>query len=312
MTHLIPTITDSQDIKWQYKLDCCLITASYCALKDAKKYYKQENLEKFWPDKNSIPPSPMFIRRHVTMDNIKWYIHNRLNYLEHFKDDIWNADFLHGLARHGQIKWLKNDYPSIKWTNNGVSSSAIDIIKSCPFAGLKRGREWKDVSALYLKYSSDSISYMAGFLSVAVMFRIFHAGLGFKTYAKFSEEALPLLNQWKIPIEYHNLRRVFISPFWIALLSPWMPENIGKKWFEVKKSNESLKYAVILWNTYIDNHFKSKGLPYLKSERQVYSDYVNEELGAIKYIERLRVESGLVELDSRFKDIVRFWHNKNK
>ena len=283
--------------------------ASNLAIRNGRKYTEEE-LRIHW--KFGAPfPSLYYYGRHIKVSKVKWYIHNKIE----FSDGIWNNDFLHGLMSHCKIKWSKSQYPTSIWHKNDVIK---ELIQCSPFGGEvvssdKWNNKWKCVPSLYLKYSPDSLSFMAGLLSGAELFE--HEQV---RYACFKDISLPFLKERGIPIEKtiqiravdKMVNRHLISPFWVALFTPYMPVEIRDRWLNVKKGCNSSMYAAILWKIYVDNDFKPNGIPFLKSRRMIYYNLDKETEGeesGLKKLERMRYEKGLTGLSNNVRTAIRKW-----
>jgi hypothetical protein len=284
---------DPTNGKFDLKLTRCYHIASQIILRHGapNDAYDQGEIDELW-DYPEPSPSAYFLRENIRMPVVKSFIHT---YMES-DDPIWNADFLHGVARNGKIVWSNYHFPTLLLYNNG--NTIKELIRSCPFGGkLGKTNRWSLVPALYLKFSEHTIPFMAGVLAGATLEK-----KNGKDIAFFNRNTLGTLEKFGIPIEdrtrYGN---VVISPFWVALLSPWMPEVVCNKLKDVSKPIKSDIYAPVLWKTYFGSNFKRNGIPYLKSRRQIFYKYKSKELV------RLRVEHGLTELDNRIKEVVKIW-----
>lgn len=266
------------------------------------KRYKPEYIYEFW---KYGPPYPHLttIAIRIKTGVIKWFIHNKLNYVS---DSIWNPDFLMGLMNHGKLNWNVKNYPSFKWNNDEIKN----LILKCPYGGIIGKNKWINVPALYLKYSEDSISYIAGVMAGAKIEEVD----GYM-YASFNKDCIKHIIKCGIPVDRvckhmflksESKNRYLISPIWPALFSIKMPEEAGNKWLNIKKAYGVDCYAPILWRVYVDGSYPKGGIPYLKSKRTIF--YQNEcEEGATKKIERMRVEKGMTEMDNKVKEIVQLW-----
>lgn len=267
--------------------------------------YTYDRIREFWKYEDPCPSLREF-RDAVKVSTIKWYIRNKtvVDY------PIWNADFLHGVAAHCKIIWNKKHFPSCDWYSN---EDITNLFQSCPYGGeivksnnIARHR-WVRVPSLYLKYSEDSISFMAG-----VMAGLKKINIDDENYALVNERILPLLKKWGIPIDITKFPRLYlISPIWPALFARYMPENVSQKWLNLKKAHKVDVYAPILWKTYVNGIFPVDGIPYLKSKRTIYYDFKCEE-GAMDKLDKLRVEKNLTVLDNRIKEVVQIWAKEIK
>jgi len=263
--------------------------------------YTQEHIVEFW--KHGYPyPTLNSIRRGFKTNEIKWFIHNRIKIIN---EEIWNPDFVMGLTSHGTLKWNIKNYPSFTWDKN---EDIRKILADCPYGGTVGKMTWINVPALYLRYSEDSSSYIAGIMAGGSIVE----EEGFQ-YAQFNEKTFGAIRRLGIPIErtmtLSKNKFYLISPIWPALFSIKMPKVAGDKWTELKSAYGVDQYAPILWRVYVDGYYKKGGIPYLKSKRTVYYQNESDE-GATRRIERMRVEKGMTEIDGRVKEIVRLWSKK--
>ena len=273
--------------------------------KSLKNLYTENNVREFWKYDDPIP-SPSWMGRLILAKNLRWFINNYIQ----SDDEIWNADFLHGMAINGNL--TMGMCASMSWIGNTVLTK---LVQSAPFGGRltsckphERGRyNWNNVPAFYMKYSEDSSSFMAGALAAGQLFTRRK-----KNYARYCSNLIPYFEKWNLPIEYTSPTKLFvdISPFWPALFSIKMPKEIGESWFNISGAMNADNYAPILWKLYADNRFPKDAIPYLKSRRAIYYKFKSEE-GAMKRLEKLRIEIGLAELDFKVRDMVREWI-KNK
>jgi hypothetical protein len=267
----------------------------------------EDRFKEFWPDEDR--PSVEYIRKHLRVQDLKWYIHNKIE----VDNNVWTPDFLFGVAKHGRITWSKKEFPSLLWTNN---VNILKVISTSPFGGgtnhniegTYRLRCWSRVPALYLKHSEDTIEFMAGLLSCGNI--VEKDGI---SYARYAGRTIRYIEKWGIPLERKtNFNKkenyVLVSPIWPALFSLKMPKEIADIWMNVEKPCKSRTYCPILWRTYVGDFVKD-GIPYLLSRRAVYYYHRCKE-GAIKKLDMLRVTTGMVMLDYRVKDMVKIWNTK--
>jgi len=280
------------------------IALKYGRLGNEFSQFNLDHILEFWNGQGDYP-SPTTFKRMIRMSHLKWFIHNKVN----CQDPIWNGDFLHGLMVHVKIYWNKKGFPSCEWFCN---TDLVDILKTCPFGGkivdlpsFYKSR-WVGVPALYLKSSEDSISFMAGIMSGMRTVK-----RGEFEYALTSSKSIDYIKKWGIPIEGEYNKSFLLSPVWPALFIHHMPEICRSKWLKIKKPYNGFLYALVLWRTYVDCYFPSRGIPYLKCRRAVYNRLQCPE-GVMKKIEMLRVEKGLTELDNRIREVVREWKNKQE
>jgi len=262
------------------------------------KPYTEEHIAKFW-NHNSYSPSPEYLDNKILNKNMKWFLHEKIN----ISEKVWNGSFLHGITISGKIETSVVNFPLFYWYGN---KEIEEMLKECPYYAKSRShtskkyhnvRYWWLSASLCLKYDKRSISYLAGVLSTGRKYE--ENG---EIYAVYNKNLESLFNSWKIPIEKKNYYFIFISPIWIALLTPWMPES-RKKWLNVK-SYKSEEYAFILWRVFIGKTIVTKGLPFLPSLRTFYYRY-----HTMDNLEKKWVDYKLVELDPRFKEAVQKWGN---
>lgn len=268
------------------------------AIKNGKKGrsgYTEEQIERAWTYDDE-PPCKGYVRDNIKVSVIKWYIYNEMA----FTEGKWNSDFLHGLARNGKISWNKLQFPTLHfWKNRSV----LNAIKSSPFGGDLVQRiawRWKNVPALYLKHSMESIEFMAGVMAGCEQ-SITKDGIR----AKLPVRTESLLKAWGIPFEKRGSgsHYLFLSPIWPALLSPWTPSP--QEWKGLNSPDASM-IAAVLWRTYAKNDFKPDGIPYLKSRRMTYYK-LGEGRGKMKRLEKMRLDLGLTQLDKRMATVIRKW-----
>ena len=275
---------------------CCSVIAEII-LFHGKKGLTQELFDAKW-EHDEYPPSISYITKVIHAKHVKWYIRNHLA----IEDQIWNGDFLAGLIACGQVDWWKKLFPTFRWTSN---HELFELIQESPFYGELseyNGRfyKWRNVPALYLKSSNESISYMAGVLATG---RI--AERKNEIYVDYNERILPYLEKMGIPIEYQSPSKLhnLISPIWPALFARYMPRSIEKKWMNIKHGGfKSELYASILWRMYISNDIKRRGIPYLNSRRWVYDHF-----GTVDKTEETWLKLGLSQLDMRIRNAVQSW-----
>jgi len=221
-----------------------------------------------------------------------------------------------GLTQYGELKNGKEGFPSFYWFDN---KAIEEILEVAPFFGKKSGAwknhklgtqgryMWRKAPALILKHSEKSISFMAGVLATGKFEQAKRKkkDVDEDVFVKYNLKIEPFLKQWNIPIEKRDQYSVCISPFWVALLTPWMP-SYCQKWLNVKKAYKAKEYALIMWKIFTGKDIKTKGIPYLISRRAYYERY-----GSIKGLEKKWVEEKLVEIDSRIKDAVLYWDRNN-
>jgi hypothetical protein len=82
-----------------------------------------------------------------------------------------------------------------------------------------------------------------------------------------------------------------------------MPES-RKKWLNVIKPCMAEEYAFVLWRVYTGKDIEAGKIPFLLSRRTFYYRY-----HSIDNLEKKWVDFKLVELDSRFKEVIQKWSN---
>lgn len=261
--------------------------------------FTNERIMEFWKYDDPFP-SKSFITYATKTNVVKWFISNKIQW----KDDIWNADFLQGMATHGKIKWHTTRFPSFYYTNKNVTN----LIKTCPFGGRSKRYGWHCVPALYLSHSKSTSSYLAGVLSCADI--VDKDGF---SYAQMNLSVKYWIDMAGIPIEFVGEDYFLISPIWNAIFTLKMPEEVRSRWMGVRNPYGTYFYAPILWKTYVSNSFPKNGLPYLKSQRMIYYDFekVDGEEGKIlKKIERARVDRRMTMLSNAVGEVVKMWGSK--
>jgi len=273
---------------------CCSVL-SEVILFHGKNGVTQERFDDLWRY-DKYPPSIKTALHRISNRNVKWYIRNFMQ----IEDPIWNADFLHGLATCGHIRWNRFVFPSLHWT---CHEEIFEMLDGCPFHGVSNkgvvyNYKWYNVPAFYLEFDPESISYMAGILATGKL--VERNG---EMYADYNSLSYPYLREFNIPIEYeseenlHNL----ISPFWPALFSKYMP-SAGIKWMIIKNAHHANLYASILSRIYVSNKVDKESIPYLKSRRWIYDHY-----GRFGETEQLWLEMGLSQLDKRIRSVIGSW-----
>lgn len=282
------------------------IAIKYGAPGDKFCHYDENYIREFWTDGLQSMPSLREIRQKVNVGKLKTYIHDFIT----VKEPIWNSDFIHGVTRSGKVLSRKSDFDTFVWYNN---YQLFDLIEKNPFGGrtshpIYKLWKWKKAPVLSTKYDPTSFSYFAGLLATGRL-----VSKDNYTYAYYSASATRCLREWKIPVEKLKRRgrdEGYISPFWPALFSFKMPDDIAQKWISAKNPFNADLYSVILWKVYVDNNFPTDGIPFLPCRRKIYYDYKCEE-GAMKKVEMLRVRCNLVELPNTIRDAVREWAKKH-
>ena len=280
---------------------------------------KERYIREFWTYDTNYPVIAAILR-HISVKHLKWYLYHKVKY----EAEIWNPDFIQGLSRHGVLKLTSNkfDFPTLFWRCNESLNKIIPLASS----GLLGGRvnfhkypiekylgNWVNVPSFCLKYSTNSVNYVAGLFAGAVPVVINNVG-----YARFKHSFKWYINDLRIPIEKvkddtgKNRFYFYTSPIWVALFTPKMPQEIRESWLKIRNPYLGDTYAPILWKTYIDKIFKRKGIPFLNCSRTVYYKHNCPE-GAMEKLDRLRVELDLTEIDNRIIEMIKLWgiHESN-
>lgn len=273
-----------------------------------KGYQKYNRIREFW-NYDDPYPTLRYITTNIRVKTIKWFIHHKIK----IDDPIWNGDFLHGITIHGKIKWNTKNFPTFFWSYSDIISK---IIRMSPFGGriTENNKDcynkWIAAPSLYLGYSEESLPFMAGAMAGASLWE--NDGVN---YARFNKGALPYLNKWGIPIEKEldgrpKAYKIYLtSPIWPAIFSPMMPKEVGDRWLNLKNTCNAEIYAFILWNVYVGSVFSRGEIPYLRSRRKMFNDFKDEE-GAMRKLEKMRMEKGLTQLDNRIRDMIKNWAKK--
>jgi hypothetical protein len=257
--------------------------------------YEDRHVKEFW-DYDEISPPIFYFQKNTNIKDIRKIIQERIS-LTH---RIWNPDFIQGLCLNGEVTDTNDKkYISLEWESNKHIGK---ILSKCPFGGdLVKGK-WKTVPILDVRYSDKSFSYMAGLFSAGNV-----VTKNYKQYALYYGDAKDKIVDLKIPLEYESANMVMISPIWPALFAPKMPKGTYRnKWKNLKNPSNGSFYSTLLWKSYMNNDFPTGALPFMKSRRSIYYDYKCEE-GAMQKLESLRIDTGLVELNLIFRDIVQSW-----
>jgi len=266
-----------------------------------KSICSERNIRSWWDGDDY--PCPEHFSNVIRMPRVKWHIRNKIHYTE----PPWNSDFFHGLITVANIRWNTASLPRLYYYGK---DRLTKLLLSSPFGGhFSEGalnstkgvrRKWTKVGALYLDYNPKSIYFMAGVMASGEKptYEKNH-------YIKYNIKQLSYFKEWGIPIEHEKVRHFMISPIWPALLSLYMPDG-NKEYFMVTKAYNTHIYAPVLWKMYTNKPFITKAMPYLKSQRQIYTDHKCEE-GVSRRIEMLRIELNLIYLDDRIKKAVRRW-----
>ena len=299
-----------------------LFSKDYCNLSAFHKPEFQTLINKYWTFEGR--PFSYLALKNVRLHDVACHIHNHIECVEY---NGWKVDFLYGLAKCGKISRFKKLLPYIKWEGQ---EHLIDILKEQPFAG-QVGKHYGGYNSLdsapvfYLKYSDKTPDFMAGVLACGKLIN-----LNGVSYAMYAEHFINIFRSWGIPIEEcpdislneGKQKFIFISPLWAKLFTIYMPDVCKKVWEEIKNPVNAKIYCPILWYTYIDNMIVKKGIPFLRSRRSVFYDLkmisdieqeisVEDDKGSVDKLYRMRVDTGLVNLDDRIKESVHQWKKIN-
>ena len=256
----------------------------------------------YWSYPESVP-SIYWRAVNLSIANLKWYINKFIK----VEDQVWNADFLRGITQYGRVLTFRCSFPTFFWKFNPAIE---ELFESCPFYFRRNdnfvtrdARHYYGVNsmaALCLSYSEKSISFMAGVLATGQSVTIDD-----KVYARYNVKASAWIKKWQIPIEQEDYKgRVFVSPLWPALFTPWMPKSF-ERWTNMDKASNAEKYALIMWKIFTGKDIRTKGIPYLISRRSYYYRY-----GSIKNLAKKWVEQNMTGMDLRFKEAVQYWEQK--
>lgn len=265
--------------------------------------YEDRIIHKYW-NHTKKPPSYYFFKTHFSIKNVKYYLHNSIS----IDDPIWNPDFLNGITVCGVKIHAKTHFNVFRFNN---LAPVEELLESCPFPGekdetWKRGNRvenyrWKSPS-LSLKFSEKTISFMAGVLATGKI-----EVVNGQTYIKYNQKVAAKLREWKIPIEITESKfpfRVYISPFWATLFTPWMPP-CSQKFLDVKKPFKAKEYALIMWRVFGSKKIATEAIPFLMCRRSFFIHY-----GKVQDFERIWVEQKLTEIDSRVGKAIQYWKEK--
>lgn len=299
--------------KYERKMEYCKIASQlalkYGALQGAPVIHSIHDKEvaEFWEGK--YLPAFRTIVLNTKVSNIKWYIRNFMEPTE----PLWNGDFLLGISNVGVLNWNKSGFPTLKWRERKI---VYDAFKSSPYGGkIERSRKvkrdgykcsWIQVPAFYLKSDNTTMSYLAGLLCAGEKY-----DKNGKIYAIYGKKATKEIEKLNIPIEGRTVYGCYISPFWPALLTPYMPKIFADYWGYFARAAEAKKYAAILWLTYFGDNFVSNKIPYLLSRRSIWYNFACEEGGVHDSMRKMRVSCGLTAIDKRFIDVIFEWNTNN-
>ena len=286
-------LVDLDHGKTQEKIDRYCEVASRVAIWYGPDAYTEERIDEFWND-SSYPPSERTLLQGINNSHMKWYLNNKIIDYE----EIWNGSFICGLTQYGKVHWGKFRFPTFKWLG---SRNLYDLLQECPYYGKvvwekpRYWHRWVQVPALYLPADKNSNSFMAGVLATGEIFN---------NYVRYNKHVGSILKSWGIPFEKTSPQGqyVYISPIWPAIMSLYMPNKYGERWKTIAKAANAEFYAAILWRIYSKTMAVSKAMPYLPTNRTIYSKY-----GNVKTLEKKRVELNLVNLDCRIEQTVRKW-----
>jgi hypothetical protein len=282
---------------------------NYCEVLSILRLYhgamfSEEDIKAHWVHGPIYPSRPTIVNG-ITVKNLKWYINTHTAELVKYPE--WNPDFLMGMLQWGEVLYSRYNFPSCRWYGNVELFIALNC---CPYAGKKNGDKWKPgdrfiwsiVPALCFSYSSESIEYMAGVLSVGLTETIRDKGV----LVQYNNRVGKLIRQWNIPIEHSTKKAVYISPFWPILLQDYMPDVLSKRWKIIHNPPyKAGEYSSIMWKVYTGKDPVVGKMPFLLSRRTIFYRY-----GSLRALKDMWVKNHLVELDSRFKKVVQHWQAK--
>lgn len=250
--------------------------------------------------------TPHFSELKSNYKSLKFFI-NKF-YSNHHK--IWNPSFILGLSEAGTL--IETFRYSIVFDIKSISISKIFRDSPFPFeiteAACPYKMYCKNLTILNMEKSKDNLSYMAGVFATGDIKTIKNI-----QYISYSKKIKPIFEQWRIPIETQDGMKVYINPFWPAMLEEYMPEfsRIYSK-LDIKngsaEKDKAKEYASIVWRAYSPNLLEPIDIPYLPSRRCIYKKFNSEKLSTSKFLEDLRFKYKLMNLDPRFKSLI---HAKN-
>jgi len=269
--------------------------------------FTDDHIRECWNDPTAPMPTSYWLRKYIKVLAVKDYIRRYFD----LNDPIWNADFIHGLFKHGKVLWVdspcKHRFPAFHW--DPTHFSLTQLVQLFPYGGFKSIGEGKlkGVPALCVKHQEDTIAFISGVLSAG---RIVE--LNQTSFAVYWGNTIPYIKKWGIPIEidFTETGEIAISPFWPALFTPHMPEIAAKKWMDIDNPCKAEAYSAIMWRIYCNRDFPTRAIPYLPSARTIYSRFKTDDLTTAKNLERMRVTHGLTGLDNRFRDMVKEWKER--
>lgn len=266
--------------------------------------YTADRIKECWLYPDEPMPTPHWLKERVRVIAVKEYIEKHLD----LTDPIWNADFIHGLFKHGTISWTdssrKHRFPTFSWDYRHFTLT--QLIQTFPYGGAKSIWEGKlrGVPAICVRHREDTIPFISGVLSVGSLIEI-----DGKDYAKYGGNTVPYIRKWEIPVEMdlRETKEILISPFWPALFALHMPDLAAKRWMNISNPCKANIYSAVLWKIYCDNDFPADAMPYLISKRKIRSDFKTADMSGMKHLERMRVTHGLTGLDNRIGDMAKEW-----
>jgi len=242
----------------------------------------------------------------VSRKKVKQYIAKNIQW---DSGDGWTTDFLFGLLQCGTISYHGYNTTFSWWGNPKLT----EILKKSPFAGEfcknaenyssppRQRKKWKSVAALHMSHNPFSMEYIAGVFASGKL--IEHDG---EMCAKYSRISCAVLRDYGVPIKEDGR----ISPVWPALFVSYMPECCSSMWLDIKKCKDEHILPPVLWYMYINMHFASGAIPYLKARRTVFYNLKCEN-GAKHAMEEYRMKLGIRMLDARIGECIREWYSKS-
>lgn len=246
-----------------------------------------------------------YVRALIKKPLSRWFISRYIQ----IDDPIFNNDFMGGIIECGALIVSKrSSETAFRSLRIGNAPEAHLVLNSLPFKGLSEATyypkwkylRWTRVPAIDLTYRTDTISFLAGVLSLGMVQKDKKSKGEFTAYNK---KAIPILESFGIPI----YEKQYVSTMWPALFTPWMPETRRDAFLNSKSKNIGL-FACILWRMYVNKSmFVKEGLPYLPSKRTVFNRWGNDQLTTMEFLDSQRRDMGLLSLKPPIDQAVRHW-----
>lgn len=235
----------------------------------------------------------------VPKADVKEFLRNEMEVSE-FQDTVWNADFISGLTKIGEVKDVKKKFPCFRWVGNDFVAK---ILRGFPLYGDLNFDEssgkgiWSYVPALCLRSSESTISYLAGLISTAK--EVMHQG---QTYAELNSQIVDEVSKFGIPIEMVGLTPC-ISPFWILCLKEYLPEVVFEKWKDVKRPAMAETYSSVLFVVFFGSNIKTKALPFLPSKSKIYYLFPSES-SLSETMRKKYIDLRLINISTSLKEVI--------